>query len=185
MSGGTLPRPGAASRARLAAPALVGLALLAAGCGYRLAGSPDGRFSSPSLAVDLRPFGNETRVPDAGAFLAARLREEMRRGGFRGAFRRAGADYLIEGTVREFTERVASKGTDEFGLEYRLTLLAGIRVVEVTRGKVLWKQEDLSETVSYFAGQDPQYTESNRRAAVEQLCRRMAARIGDALRLIL
>lgn len=109
----------------------------------------------------------------------------MRRGGFRGVFDRRNADFLVEGTIRDVREDVSSHGADRFSLEHRLTLLVDIRVVEVVRGRVLWKEEGLAETASYFAGADFQYTEANRRMAFEEVCRRMARRIGQTMRVLL
>ena len=161
------------------------LFLLPSSCGYRLQGDPASRFSSSEVRVDLRPFANASLFPDAGAFLAGRLREEMRRGGFRGNFDRGNADFLVEGTIRDAREDISSHGADRFSLEHRLTLLVDIRVVEVVRGRVLWKEEGLSESASYFSGTDFQYTEANRRMAFEEVCRRMARRIGQTLQVLL
>jgi len=95
------------------------------------------------------------------------------------------ADYLVEGTVREIREEVSSHGADKFALEYRMTISVDIRVVEVTRGRRLWKEDGLSETASYYAGPDFQYTESNRRMAFEEVCHRIARRIGQTMKVIL
>ena len=161
------------------------LSFLISGCGYRFQAEPGLRFSDPSVRLDLRAFSNATVVPDAGAIVASRLREELRRIGFRGSFEQSGAEYLVEGVVREIREDVFTHGTDGRALEHRLTLVVSIRVVEVVRGRPLWKEDGLSETASYFAGVDYQYTESNRRAAIEEVCRRMARRIGQTIRVIL
>ncbi len=161
------------------------LAAVAAGCGYTLRQEPGSRFSEPGLVVDVHPFSNASLFPDAGAFLAARVREEMAREGFRGRFARGGADYMVEGTVKEVRDEVVSHGTDEFALEYRLTLQVDIRVVEVVHGRLLWKEEGLAESAPYFSGADFQYTASNRRMAFEETSRRMARRIGQTLRVLL
>ncbi len=164
-----------------ALPGMLGLA----GCGYVLRDDPGRRFSEPGIVVDLRPFANASLFPDGGAFLAGRLRDTLVREGFRGRFARSNADYLVEGTLKEVREEVVSHGTDEFGLQYVLTLRVDIRVVEVTHGRLLWKEEGMAESTSYFSGADYQYTESNRRMAFEETCRRMARRIGQTLRVIL
>lgn len=153
-------------------------------CGYRLQGDPDSRFFSPDVRVDLRPFTNASLVPDAGAYLAGRLREEMRRGGFRGLFDTRNAEFLVEGSIGDVREEVFSHGTEGFALEHRLTLQVDLRVVEVVRGRVLWKEKGLSEATSYFAGPDFQYTESSRRMAFEEASRRMARRIAQTLRVL-
>ncbi len=160
-------------------------ALMLSGCGYGLRDEAGMRFSEPGIVVDLRPFANASLFPDGGAFIAGRLREELAREGFRGRFARGNPDYVVDGTIKEVREEVVSHGTDQFALEYRLTLHVDVRVVEVAHGRLLWKEEGLTEFASYFSGADFQYTESNRRMAFEETCRRMARRIGQTLRVIL
>ena len=166
--------------------AIVALALLSAvaGCGYRLE-SGSARFTDPSVRMDVPPFANRSTTPDAGAVIAAGFREELRRSGFRGTFGDVGANYLVEGTVRELRSDIFSHGTDRFSIENRLTLVVDVRVVEVVRGGVLWKESGLTETASFYAGTDAQYTEANRRAAFEEVARRMAARMSQILRVLL
>lgn len=159
--------------------------LILSSCRYGLRGDPGSRFADPSVRVDLPPFTNDSIIPDAGAYLSSRLRDEMVRTGFRGRFERNMADYLIEGTVRETLEWVSSHGADQFALEHRMSVSVDIRVVEVTRGRLLWKEDGISESASYFAGPDFQFTEANRRMAFEEICRRIARRIGQTLRVIL
>jgi hypothetical protein len=165
---------------------LVALMLLifASGCGYRLE-SGTARFKDPSVRIDVSPFANRSTTPDAGAVVAARLREELRRSGFQGSFGNVGANYLIEGKVREIRSDIFSHGADRFPVENRLTLVVDIRAVEVVRGGVLWKESGLSETASFFSGTDAQYTEANRRAAFEEVARRMAVRLSQTLRVLL
>jgi len=165
---------------------LIVLALLSAvaGCGYRLE-SGSTRFTDPSVRMDVSPFANRSTTPDAGAVIAARFREELRRSGFRGNFGNIGADYLVQGTVREVRSDVFSQGSDRFSLENRLTLVVDIRVTEVLRGGVLWKESGLTETASYYSGTDAQYIEANRRAAFEEVVRRMVVRLSQTLRVLL
>lgn len=166
--------------------ALIALALLSAvaGCGYRLE-SGSARFTDPSVRMDVSPFANRSTTPDAGAVIAASFREELRRSGFRGTFGDVGATYLVEGTVRDLRSDIFSHGTDRFSIENRLTLVVDVRVVEVVRGGVLWKESGLTETASFYSGTDAQYTEANRRAAFEEVARRMAVRMSQILRVLL
>jgi len=164
--------------------ALVLLLSSVTGCGYRLE-SGTARFKDPSVRMDVSPFANRSTTPDAGAVVAVRLREELRRSGFRGSFGSVNANFLIEGKVREVRSDIFSHGADRFSLENRLTLVVDIRVVEVVRGGVLWKESGLSETSSFFSGTDAQYTEANRRAAFEEVARRMAVRLSQILRVLL
>jgi len=165
---------------------LVAMALLSPfpGCGYRLE-SGTARFTDPSVRMDVSPFANRSSTPDAGAVVASRLREELRRSGFRGSFGSVGANYLVEGTVRDLRSDIFSHGTDRFSIENRLTLVVDVRVVEVVRGGVLWKESGLTETASFYAGPDAQYTTANQRAAFEEVARRMAVRMSQILRVLL
>jgi hypothetical protein len=165
---------------------LIALALLSAvaGCGYRLE-SGSARFTDPSVRMDVSPFANRSTTPDAGAVMAAGFREELRRSGFRGTFGKVGANYLVEGTVRDLRSDIFSHGTDRFAIENRLTLVVDIRVVEVVRGGVLWKESGLTETASFYSGTDAQYTTANQRAAFEEVARRMAVRLSQTLRVLL
>jgi len=171
---------------RIAHRVLIAAALLSAvaGCGYHLE-SGTARFTDPAVRMDVPPFANRSTTPDAGAVIAARFREELRRSGFRGSFGNVGANYQIEGTVHDVRSDLFSQGADRFSLENRLTLVVDIRVVEVVRGGVLWKESGLSETASYYSGTDAQYTEANRRAAFEEVVRRMAVRLSQTLRVLL
>ena len=94
------------------------------------------------------------------------------------------ADFLVQGSIRDVREDVSAYGGDRFALEHRLTLQVDIRVVELFTGRLLWKEEGLSESASYYAGTDFQYTEANRRVAFEEVSRRMARRIGQTLRVL-
>lgn len=158
----------------------------AAGCGYHLQGGGKGRFSDPATRMDVSPFANASTIPDAGPYIAACLREELRRGGFRGSFDKAGADVLVEGKVREVQEEVVSHAPNSrFALEYRLILLVDIRVVEVAKGRVLWKETSLTEAAPFYSDPDAQFTEANRRTAFQEASRRMAGRIAQTIKVVL
>jgi hypothetical protein len=161
------------------------LLLAGAGCGYHLQSGGDSRFSDPAIRMDLAPFTNDSTEADAGAYIAARLREQLRRTGFRGSFGRTGADYLVEGKIRELPDDVFSHGADRFALEKRLTLVVDIRVIEVRGGGVLWKAAGLRETASFYSGQDEQYTAANRRAAFEETAWRLVQRMAQTIRVVL
>src|SRR3972149_5052632 len=129
---------------RIAHLLLVALAFLhaASGCGNRLQ-SGTKRFADPTVRMGVSPFSNRAAIPEAGARVAERLREELRRSGFRGSFGAAGGTFLIEGPVREIREDVFSHGADRFALENRLPLVLDTRAGEVLRGGVRWKESGL------------------------------------------
>ena len=175
------------TRIRACTVAAILLAVMAAsGCGYRLRTEANSRFSDAKVRMDVSPFSNVSTIPDAGSYVAARLREELRRGGYRGGFERPRADFLVDGKVQETRESVVSHAVDSrFGLEYRLVVVLDIRVVDVANGRVLWKETGISETAPFYSGPDPQYTEANRRAAFEDAARRLAIRLAQTIRVVL
>jgi leucyl-tRNA synthetase len=74
-------------RGELNAPSAPGLLLLlfgAAACGYRLQPEGKGRFPDSSVVIELSRSRTISSEPDAGSYVAARLREELRRRGFVG-----------------------------------------------------------------------------------------------------
>lgn len=161
------------------------LVFAAVSCGYSLQPTGDGRFSDSTALIDLSPFMNDTTESDAGPYIASKLREGLRQRGFNGQFGRIGADFLVSGKVLESRDEVLSHIAVRFALENRLTLVVGIRVIDTHNGKVLWKEDDLRESVSYYSGPDPEYTASNRRAAFEEAVRRIVLRMAQTIRLIL
>jgi len=164
---------------------LIFLVFAAASCGYSLKPEGSGRFMDPTVRIDLSPFRNDTMESDAGSYVASKLREELRQRGFEGAFERTDADFVISGKVRETRDEVLSHAAVRFALENRLTLIVGISVVNTRDGNVIWKEEGLRESISYYAGQDPEYTASNRRAALEEAVRRIVLRMAQTIRLVL
>ena len=164
---------------------LVLLAIALSSCGYSLQPEGTGRFTDPKARVDLSPFVNDTSEPDAGAYIASKLREGMRQRGFEGSFERIGADFIIAGRVRGYEDEVLSHTAFRFALENRVTLFVEIHVIDTRNGNVLWKEEKLRESVSYYSGIDPQYVASNRRAAFEEAVRRVVLRMAQTIRLIM
>ena len=91
------------------------------------------------------------------------------------------ADYIIEGNLQRVRLDVVSRGEENYALEYRMTIFVDIRVVEVVRGRLLWKEDGLTDSASYYSGPDFQYTQSNYRVAFEEISRRLARRISQSI----
>jgi hypothetical protein len=144
-----------------------------------------GRFGDPSARIDLAPFENRSADEGAGALLAGYLREELRRDGLAGRYTPPPADISIEGMVREVREEITGHDDASYGQEYRLALRVDVRVVETSRGRVLWKEEGLVESAPYFASGEYSLTRANRRRALEEACHRLARRMSRTLRTVL
>jgi TolB-like protein len=131
---------------RAATPAVVAtlaLAVVAVGCGYKLAGT--GTFLPKHIrTVAIAPFENRSARPEIDIRTTeAVTRELSRRGGFKVVTDRATADALLEGVVTDF--RTTPVQFNDQGratrLETAVVLRASLR--EVTNGNILWNQANL------------------------------------------
>jgi hypothetical protein len=134
------------------------LAILAlSGCGYRLAarGAP---LAGGASSVFVPPLENRSGDAEAGAFVAAALREELAR---RGAQGDAGAAARLEGAVEDLRYGPSSPNgaTWSLALEVRARLVAPGGPLPEAR---------ITRSEEYLVGQDPLETEGRRRLALRR-----------------
>ncbi|HEY6106674.1 MAG TPA: LPS assembly lipoprotein LptE, partial [Anaeromyxobacteraceae bacterium] len=143
---------------------------LLTGCGYAFTAGA-GRMPAGAESVLVRPLANRTADADAGALLAAALREELAR---RGAAGGDGAPARIEGTVLESAASLTSPdgSTWRLALEVEARLLAGDRVLGEVRVR---RQED------YLGEVDALATEGRRRLALRRAAEAAAREIVERL----
>ena len=122
-------------------------------------------------SVAVRPLANRTTDAEAGALLAAALRDELAR---RGAAGGDGAPARIEGTVIESSGALTSPdgSTWSLTLEAEVRLLAGERILGEVRVR---RQED------YLGEVDALATEGRRRAAARRAAEAAAREILERL----
>jgi hypothetical protein len=147
---------------RLAVP----LALLVAGCGYRL-GAPSASLPAGVRQVAIPVLQNRTAEPQVEALLTEALREYAARSGLLGG---AGAEASLEGAVVSVSAApiVAGSGrlpTYRLGVTLQLTLLRN--------GQSL-AQATVTQTEDFPSGADVLLTESNRGAALRRLAEALA-----------
>jgi hypothetical protein len=139
------------------------LLLALSGCGYSLnAGA--GRMPNGAQRVFVRPLENRTTDAEAGALVAAALRQELAR---RGADAGSEAAARIEGTVDD-----ASFST--LGLNpptYRLALTVTVRLL--VDGKLLAEQH-AGRAEDWLSGLDPLESEGRRRLALRRAAEAVA-----------
>ncbi|HZZ86585.1 MAG TPA: LPS assembly lipoprotein LptE [Anaeromyxobacteraceae bacterium] len=143
-------------------PVLLAAALFAlSGCGYGFTAGA-ARLPPGAEKVFVPPFDNRTAEPEAGAWIAGALRQELAR---RGAAGRAGDRGRIEGEV-EVIRFLPTSGTT-----FQLTVAARARLV--VDGKLVGDQPFVRQE-DYVAGQDPLETEGRRRLALRRAAESMA-----------
>lgn len=148
-------------RARRAAAAAVAGVVALAGCGYRVAGSgsalgPDVR----TLAVG--EFTNGSREHGFERVLGFALEREIAvRRRFGVANRPAGADALLSGTVVEVVTRPVAFGPSDQAVQYEVSLVLDVALVDQRTGQVLWAAQRLRETDEYSASASVVVTSSS------------------------
>lgn len=163
-------RPGPALASR--AVALAAACVVAAGCGYGVgAGSGGARLPDDARSVFVAPLVNRTADAEAGALVAASLREELAR---RGAAGGEGAPARIEGEV----VRVASAPLTTQGGTWRLTVEIQARLV---RSGAELGRVDVRREVDYLGEVDAVATEGRRRLALRKAAADAAREIVERL----
>jgi hypothetical protein len=145
-----------------------------AGCGYSVgSGAAHGAARLPSGAgpVFVAPLENRTADAEAGALVAAALREEFAR---RGAAGGEGAATRIEGTVT----RVSSSPLTTQGGTWRLTFEVEARLVVDGREAA---QVRSRREVDYLGEVDAIATEGRRRLAIRRAASEAAREIVERL----
>jgi hypothetical protein len=132
-----------------------------AGCGYGFSAGV-GRLPAGAERIFVRPLENRTTDAEAGALVAAALRQELAR---RGADGDAGAPARIEGAV------LASTFSPSSGTTYVLTLQVEVRLAS---GERQIAESRRSRQEVYLAGTDPLENEGRRRTALRRAAAALA-----------
>jgi hypothetical protein len=141
--------------------ALAAVVLASSGCGYRLAAA--GRpLAGGVTEVGVPPFENRTADAEAGALLAAGVRDELARRGVVSASEEGGA--RLEGVV-ESSQATPSSADGRGAASWRLALRATARLVK--DGAALADASVVREE-EFLSGQDALETEGRRRLALRR-----------------
>lgn len=145
---------------------LLAAAFLAWGCGYALSAGA-GRLPAGAERIHVPPFENRTSDAEAGALLAAAMRQELAR---RGALGDAGAPARIEGAALAVAFFPSSFGsaTGRLALDVSARLVAGGRTIGEQR---VHREED------YLGAVDALENEGRRRVALRRAAEAAAREI--------
>jgi len=129
-------------------PALLALAVVAAGCGYGLA---EGTNLPPTArTISIRLFRNHSREPGLEVRLRQAVEDEFRRRG-RLKVVDKGADLVLSGDIRTFTSIPVAADTADAALQYQAVMEIAIRLVERTSGKVIYRTRGFTQTQDFGA----------------------------------
>jgi hypothetical protein len=137
------------------------LALALGGCGYHLAGSgADVPESAHSVSVAL--FTNHTREYGLEVQLRRAIEEEFRRRGSLDVVPYPGGDLQVTGTIRRFqTTPVAFIGNSE-AVQFQGIVQISFRLVEHAKGRILYENKLLQESLDFGAVSNVVVTNSPR-----------------------
>ena len=135
-------------RAPWVAAALV--AILAAGCGYRLSGA--GTNVPPEAStISIELFRNRSREKGLEVDLQRSIKEEFRRRGTLDVAPDGEGDLVLTGSIqRLWSNPVAFSATLE-AVEFQSNLLISLKLSERATGKVLYQNPGLLETTDFGA----------------------------------
>ena len=127
------------SGARAAVLLAVAVPLIAAACGYRLAGR--NQLLPPSVKViAIPPFENQTRRPEIEQRITEKVTETfIRRGGYRATASETGADALLKGEVTGYDITPVSVGAEGRATRYEVVITASVELRKVPEGEVLFR----------------------------------------------
>lgn len=177
--------------------AVLGLGVLCAGCGYRLAGTGT-NVPENARTIAIALFSNKSREKGLEVDLQRAIEQEFRRRGQLVVVPESEADLVLTGSVRRFwSTPVAFTATLE-AVEFQSNLLVSLKLAERATNKVVYENRALQESTDFGAltgtvvtasprfQDDPlnardlatftnvQLGESRRRAAIQDLVEQVA-----------
>lgn len=160
----------------LVAAAVVALASLPAGCGYRF--SPGGENINPAIRlVFVDSFENRTPEPYLEIYFRNAFSDQFRRTSrFRLADSRGAADADLRGSVNALSLSPLSYTRADFATEERATVTVSL-VFQDRNKEIIWRNDSFSGYQDYRIDQgNTTATEQLRRAALQKLANDMAER---------
>lgn len=155
--------------------------LLAAACGYHIAGSikdlPGGVHS-----IAIPTFKNETRqFKIEQQITAAVLKEFALRTRTRVGASAAGAEAVLQGEIRNLSSSPVTFGTDAFGSAFLVTVQISARLLRTKDGAVIWENPDFIFRGQYVLNRKVSEFFSEENAAIDRMAREFAASLASTI----
>jgi hypothetical protein len=137
------------TRRRTRAAAL-GLTMLAAGCGYHLAGTGT-NVPATARTISIELFRNASREKGLEVELQRAIEEEFRRRGDLEVVDAGQGDLVLTGSIRRFwSNPVAFSATLE-AVQFQSNLLVSLKLTERATQRVMYQNPGLTETTDFGA----------------------------------
>ncbi len=154
--------------------------LIAAGCGYRLAGK-----DNPMLAgintIAVPYFKNDTFEAGIESVFTNVFANEFINSKRLQVVNIDQADVILRGTIKNFREQIISYNQDKKALEYRVFVSLDLRLEKRDTGEVLWKRKRLTDNEEYQVSSYITVTQADKTIAVEKMAQDLAQRVYESI----
>lgn len=155
--------------------------LIAAGCGYRLAGK-----DNPMLAgintIAVPYFKNDTFEAGIEAMFTNVFANEFINSKRLQVVSADQADVILRGTIKNFREQIISYNQDKKALEYRVFVSLDLSLEKRDTGKILWKRKRLTDNEEYQVSSNYiTVTQADKTTAVEKMAQDLAQRVYESI----
>jgi hypothetical protein len=152
------------------------LAVLASGCGYRLASQGPVALPEDQRTLCMDSVENPTLHTWLGPRLRAELRDELHRRGWTRWVRRSEADLLVRIVIERFSHSTKVSNEEDETLRSEASLTMYVQFFSRATDEVVWSSGTIAASESYFGASsteaDDSVTELAVRRAVDKLSER-------------
>jgi outer membrane lipopolysaccharide assembly protein LptE/RlpB len=150
-----------------------------AGCGYHLA-RPGENLAPNIKTIAIPVMRNDTTEVGLEALLSDELRRRFSESGWLKLVDVEDADAVLVGVVKKFKTSPISFSTGDYAVEYRASLIVGIRLVD-RRGFTLWEDPNIVKMREYRSAVDIFASEQNKQEAIRWLAREVSGDVHNRI----
>jgi outer membrane lipopolysaccharide assembly protein LptE/RlpB len=156
--------------------------LLSSGCGYHVAGNGGvpGGMPGGIRSLSISFFENRTGRPDVETVVTTALVEEFMN--TVDIVPAGEGDAVMEGIIKSYELKPISFTENDVVQEYRLTIVMSIRLVSSSDGKILWKDDNVTDYEDFLVdATNVTATKDTEREALRKMARDRARLIKERM----
>jgi outer membrane lipopolysaccharide assembly protein LptE/RlpB len=159
---------------------ILGMALTAAGCGYRLAGKNNPLLGGINT-IAIPYFKNETFEAGAESTFTSAFADQFIQSKRLQVVSVDRADAILRGTIKTVREDIISYNKNDKAMEYRVYVTLDLALEKRDTGEVLWKRKRLRHNEEYQVSNDIMVTETGKNVALEKVAKDLAKRVEESI----
>ncbi len=150
------------------------LLLLPASCTYQF--ESGGLINGDISGVAVHIIDNDTQEKGAGFALTNAFIQEIMGKTDTTVVKDRGSDAVLKGKINSITFAAVSRSTTESVLERRVTANVDMQLID-SSGEIIWAVNDFTCSEAYLISESKLEDESNKKAAVDKISKRIAERL--------